>query len=92
MPDKVGEPVVDAATTPASIMTTPEPPAPPVPVPVAFEPPPPPLPRFVVPAVPAPAPAFAPAPPPPAPGLRYFDKEAVEIGGGKKHRLFTVNF
>lgn len=22
-----------------------------------------------------------------APGLRYFDKEAVEIGGGKKHRL-----
>ena len=25
-----------------------------------------------------------------APGLRYFDKEAVEIGGGKKHRL-TLN-
>ena len=22
-----------------------------------------------------------------APGLRYFDKEAVEVGGGKKHRL-----
>ena len=22
-----------------------------------------------------------------APGLRYFDKEAVEIGGGKRHRL-----
>jgi nicotinate-nucleotide pyrophosphorylase (carboxylating) len=22
-----------------------------------------------------------------APGLRYFDKEAVEMGGGKKHRL-----
>ena len=22
-----------------------------------------------------------------APGLRYFDKEAVETGGGKKHRL-----
>ena len=22
-----------------------------------------------------------------APGLRYFDKEAVEIGGGEKHRL-----
>ncbi|MBI3254367.1 MAG: nicotinate-nucleotide diphosphorylase (carboxylating), partial [Nitrosarchaeum sp.] len=22
-----------------------------------------------------------------APGLRYFDKEAVEIGGGNKHRL-----
>ena len=27
-----------------------------------------------------------------APGLRYFDKEAVEIGGGKKHRLRPVSY